>query len=327
ARGLADPDAYVRALAARLTAAIGAQAPAPALAALLADPERDVRRAAAEALAVVAAASPALVTAALAALAKPDAPERDDDEWRAIGDALERAAGPGDAARLAAAWKAARPPARAALARALAAAQAGRPFADADVLGQLIDGLEGEGPLPIAAAEALAAVEIPEQARAAFARRAAEAAPAVRARLCEAIARLPDGGGWLAALMRARDETTAVRAAAAWAARGVDDRDARDTLAAAARDDAAAEVAANARAALAVTASGRRSRSNTETWADARLRAPDGAPIAGRWVEVSGAPGGASIWTLSDDAGGVRVRGLPAGPVALRVANSTVRSE
>ena len=323
ARGLADADAHVRALAARIAAAIGAQAAAPALAALLADPEPDVRRAAAEGLAIVAAPSSALVTATLAALAKPDAPEREDGEWRAIGDALERAAGAGDAARLAAAWKGARPPARAALARALAGAQAGRPFADPDLLGQLIDALEGEGPLPIAAAEALAAVEIPEPAHAPFARRAAEATPAVRARLCEAIAKLPDGGGWLAALMRARDETTAVRAAAAWAARRLGDRDARDALATAARDDGDPLVAANARAALAVAADARRSQA--ESWTDARLLAPDGAPVAGQWVEISAAPG-APIWALTDDAGGVRVRGLSA-PAALRVPNSIVRSE
>ena len=49
-RGLADADANVRELAARLAGAIGAQASALALAALLGDGERDVRRAAATAL-------------------------------------------------------------------------------------------------------------------------------------------------------------------------------------------------------------------------------------------------------------------------------------
>src|SRR5437763_17166480 len=120
ARGLADSDAHLRMLSARLAAALAAPAAAPALASLLADGDRDVRRAAAMALAVVAAPSPALLTALLTAVARPNAPGRDDDEWWAIGEACERAAGPADAARLAAAWKNGRGPERAALVRALA---------------------------------------------------------------------------------------------------------------------------------------------------------------------------------------------------------------
>jgi HEAT repeat protein len=322
ARGLTDPDAHVRALSARLTAAIGAQASGPALAALLADGERDVRRAAAAALPAVAAPSPALVTALLAGIARPDAPGRDDDEWRGIGEALERAASPADGPRLAAAWKIARGPERPALVRALAAAQAGRPLPDAGLVPQLIDGLAGDGPLPIATAEALATTPIPAQARAALARRFAEAVPAVRARLCEAIAKLPESAGWLAAVMRARDESVEVRAAAAWAARGLDDRAARDALAAAALDDAAA-VAANARAALAAAAPPQRA--HPDVWAGARLRAPDDTPVAGRWVEITFASGG-PVWAVTDDAGCVRVFGPSPGPVAVRVPGSTAKS-
>ena len=47
------------------------------------------------------------------------------------------------------------------------------------------------------------------------------APPPVRARLCAAIARAPHGGEWLAAVLAADDDRAEVRAAAAWAARGV----------------------------------------------------------------------------------------------------------
>jgi hypothetical protein len=173
----------------------------------------------------------------------------------------------------------------------------------------------------VAVAEALATTSIPEEARAAFTLRFAEATPTVRARLCDAIARMPDGGQWLAALMRARDETTEVRAAAAWAARGLDDGEVRDALAIA-RDDAEAPVAANARAALAVA--GRRSKQ--ETWVAARLRARDGSAVAGRWVAVSAGSGG-DVWAMTDGAGGVRLFGVPNGAVSLRVPEFLVRNE
>jgi|SRR5262252_4002950 len=318
ARGLTDPDGHVRVLSARLAAALAVPASTP-LAALLLDGDHDVRRAAAAALAAVAAPAPSLVTTMLAAITKPDAPARDDDEWWAIGEALERASGPADAARLAVAWQNARGPERAGLVRALAVAQAGRPL-DSGLVLQLIDGLVGEGLLPIATAEALAASAIPAPARPAFARRFADAAPTIRARLCEVVARMPEGAGWLAALMRAHDETDEVRAAAAWAARGLDDGDARDALAAAVRDDVPV-VAANARAALALA---RRPRSLI--WAGARLRTPDGAPVAGRWVEITVASG-EPVWAVTDDAGAVRVFGLPSGPAALRVPQANVKNE
>jgi HEAT repeat protein len=323
ARGLADADPHVRELSARLVAAIGAQASALAVAPLLVDGEAGVRRAAAAALAAVAPPSSALVAAVVGAITKPGAPDRDRDEWQAIGEALERAAEPGDAGRLASAWKAARGPERAALVRALVTAQAGRPFSDSGLLQQLIDALAGEGPLPIASAEALATSPLPAEAHAAVARRFADASPAVRARLCDAIARLPEGGPWLAALIRARDEVTEVRAAAAWAARGLDDGDARDALAAAARDDVG-PVAANARAALALASAGRRAKA--ETWVGTRLRARDGTPVAGRWVTFNVTNAG-DVWAVTDDAGGVRLLGPPAGAVRLRVPGSLLRAE
>ena len=323
ARGLADADPYVRELSARLAAAVGSTASGPAVAHLLADGEQDVRRAAAAALAAVAPRSSALVAAIIGAISKPGSPARDDDEWQAIGAALERAADAADAGGLAAAWKSARGPERPALARALGAAQAGRPLSDAAVLQQLLDALPGEGPLPIAAADALALTMPPAETHAPLARRFADAAPAVRARLCGAIAKLPEGGPWLAALIRARDETTEVRAAAAWAARGLHDGDARDALAAAARDDDA-PVAANARAALALGPAGRRA--PTETWVGARLRATDGTPAARRWVAISVANAG-DVWTMTDDAGAVRLLGPSGSAFQLRVANALVRHE
>jgi HEAT repeat protein len=319
---LADGDANVREVAARLAGAIGAQSAAPALAGLLGDGDREVRRAAATALAAVAAPSTALLTNVVAGIARSGAPDRDDDEWQAIGETLERASGPGDAGRLAAAWKTAREPERPALARAIAATQAGRPFTDGALVLQLIDALGRPGPTAIAAADALSAGSIPEDARPAFARRFADASSTVRARLCAAIAWMPDGGSWLAALVRAHDETTEVRAAAVWAARRIDDADVRDALAAAARDDVT-PVAVNARAAVAAAA-GRRSR--PESWVGARLRARDGTPVGGRWVTVSFASVG-EVWAVTDDAGGVRLFGPTSGPVQLRVPDALPRAE
>ena len=322
-RGLADADPHVRELSARLAATIGATASAPAVAALLADGDREVRRAAASALATLTPPSATVVTAIVTAVTKSGASNRDGDEWRAIGEALERAAEPADAGRLAAAWKSARGPERPALVRGFAAAQAGRPLSDPALALQLVDALVGEGPLPIAAAEALVTSALPDEARVEFARRFAEASSTIRARLCEAIAKMPDGGRWLAALMRARDETTEVRAAAAWAARGLDDGDAREALLGA-RGDTHALVAANARAALALAPAG--GRSKPETWVAARLRARDGTPIAGRWVAVGIANAG-DVWAMTDDAGGVRVFGPPAGPAALRVPESQLQGD
>jgi len=324
ARGLADTDPHVRELSARLAAAVGSQVSALAIAPLLADGEREVRRAAASALAAIAPRSSALVTGILGAISKAGDPARDDDEWQAIGEALERAAEAADAGRLGAAWKGttATAPARPALARAIGAAQAGRPISDAVVLQQLLDALPGDGPLAIAAAATLAMTAPPAEARAPLARRFAEAGPAARARLCDAIARMPDGEPWLAALIRARDETAEVRAAAAWASRNLHDGDTRDALAAATRDNDP-HVAANARAALAANAAGRRP---AEIWVGARLRAHDGTPVARRWVAINVANAG-DVWTVTDDAGAVRLRGPSGPPFQLRAPDSVIRSE
>ena len=74
------------------------------------------------------------------------------------------------------------------------------------------------------------------------------AEPAVRGRLCAAIARTPRGGGWLASLIASSSEPLQVRAAAAWCARGLPG--ARSALEIAARGPEG-PLAANARAALA----------------------------------------------------------------------------
>src|ERR1700722_17202816 len=96
-----------------------------------------------------------------------------------------------------------------------------------------------------------------------------------RARLCAAIARAPRGAGWLASLIAAPGEPLQVRAAAAWSARDLPD--ARSALEAAGRGPEG-PLAANARAALAVGPHAGNS------WRAIRLRAPDGGPLAGRWV-------------------------------------------
>ena len=93
--------------------------------------------------------------------------------------------------------RAARGPERPALARALAAAQA---RARRSPTGRLIAAARstrsgGEGPLPIAAAEALAAGPIPDGRAAPRSRGVSPTPrPTVRARLCDAIARMPEGG-------------------------------------------------------------------------------------------------------------------------------------
>ena len=138
------------------------------------------------------------------------------------------------------------------------------------------------------------------------------AAPTVRARLCDAIARMPEGGRWLAALMRARDEPTEVRAAAAWAARGLDDGDARDALAAAARDDVAARGGQRARRARAGV--GRPPSRPADLGGGARCARATARPSRGRWVAISVANAG-DVWAMTDDAGGVRLFAVPAGPV------------
>jgi cellulose synthase operon protein C len=313
--GLVDPDPAVRVLAARLAARIDARGAAPALAARLADGDPAVRRAAAEALARVADASSQLLTSVLAALTQSGAPPRDDGEAEAIGDALERIASATDARELARAFALARGGARAAVAHGLAAAHVGQPISDRALIDQLIVAV-GEGGLSaLAAGDALAVTVVPAAAVAELARAFGDAEPMVRARLCPAIAGTPDGGAWLAALIEARDEAPEVRAAAAWAARGR--AEARKALEGAAHDGDAA-VARNAEAALGAPAH------RGTAWAAVRLRAPDGAPLGGRWVTIEDS-GGIAVLALTDSFGVARVTGLPGGRLDLRAAGSSLR--
>jgi HEAT repeat protein len=317
-RGLADPDPAVRARAAILAGSIGAGPATPALAALVAaEREPAARAAAAAALAEVGVPARAPFSTLLGGLAAPGAPSRGQAEWRDVGDALARLAEPGDAERLAEAFVAARGPERLPIARALAATAGAKAFSSA-VASALVAALAGGGPSALAAADALAAAALPESARAPLAGAFAGAAPEVRARLCPAIARLPGGGGWLGALVGDTAEPAEVRAAAAWAARGL--ADAESALATAASAGAAdAPVAANARAARAV---GGRKGPTTEI----RLRAPDGALDAGRWVAVS-AGAGVVVWAVTDEAGAARIEGLPDGPLALRAPEALLRRD
>ena len=321
-RGLSDSDANVRELAARLAGAIGAQSSAPALAALLGDGERDVRRAAAVALAAVAAPSSSLLMNVVAGLARPGAPGRDSDEWEAIGETLERAAEPNDAGRLAAALKTAREPERTPLARALAAAQAGRAFTDGALALQL---------------DRCARASRTAGDRGRRSPRGRTDSGGRAARVREAFCgRVPDGP--CAALRRDRPDARRRGVAGGAGPRSRrDDRSARRRrlggararrwrrarrLGMAAHDDAA-PVAANARAALR-RRGGRRSR--PESWVGARLRARDGTPIAGRWVTLSFASAG-EVWAVTDDAGGVRLSGPASGPVQVRVSDALLRAE
>src|SRR5258705_12505811 len=110
-RGLADPDAGVRARAVRVAQALGATKGAPQVARRLADGEVEVRREAAGALARIAMPSAEIATAILEALVAPARPA--EAAWRegdleALGDALERAVRAEDASRLGQALQAVR---------------------------------------------------------------------------------------------------------------------------------------------------------------------------------------------------------------------------
>ena len=323
-RGFADPDAYIRTLTARLAALLAAPNVTPVLAALLADPDRDVRRAAAKTLAIAGrpttthagARSPDVIALMLDALTKHGTPERGADEWRHIADAFERLVDARDAGRVAAAWRAAHGPLRIALVRAVAAAHAGRPSDAAGLIPDLLAAIDGGGANARAAADALAVLHVPDDARPTLARAFAGADTATRARLCPAIAQTAGGGAWLASLVQARAEPPEIRAAAAWSARG--NNDASEALAAAAAADDG-PVGANARAALAVGSAAREG-----AWTAARLAATDGSDVVGRWLTVTAA-GGFVVWAKTDAEGAIRVHGLPAGAAVLRAPEPDVR--
>ena len=305
---LADPDPAVRAAAAALAGAVRAADALSSLTTLLADREPPVRRAAARALARIAAGPPALPAAAastlipplLAALGPSGSGAADADEAEALGDVLEAVVADADRARLVAAFRAAPSAvAQGALARGLAVAHAERPLADRAAVDRLIALVAGGGRPALAAADALAVARVSDAGASALVDAAADAEPTLLARLCPALARLSDGGERLATLIAATDQPVTVRAAAAWAARGLGP--ARGALEAAARADAE-PLATNARAALAG--------GGGSGWAAVRLRAPDETPVCGRWVRFG--TGVRTVVALTDETGVARVAGLDA---------------
>jgi HEAT repeat protein len=314
ARGLDDPDPQVRADAVRLAAALAVRAVLPSLGARLADPDPTVRVAAAGALTTLGAAGTtgaALAKDVLAGLKRPDAPVRDDDEWWTVGGALARLVGTREAPLLDAAAQTAAGPRRIAIARALAAVHERTPITDGAVTARLLEAVREKGTVARAAADALANARLRDDRALRIAFNAAS--PQLRARLCPAVAATARGGDWLAALIVAGDEPVSVRAAAAWAARGLPD--ARDALRAAATGAADDPIAANARAALAVEQHG-----DKTAWADLRLQLPDGMPWNDRWLTVSGT-NGLTVWIATDDAGTVHLGGLPEGALAVQAVD------
>ena len=272
-RGLGDPDSQVRTLAARLAAVLVMRAAVPALGARLADVEPAVRLTAAAALTTLGGPSTTAVTVAkdiLAGLNRPDAPVRDDDEWWAIGGALARLVTTTEAPLLETAAKTATGPRRIAVARALAAVHERTPIADGTVTARLLEAVREKGAVARAAADALANARLRDDGALRIAFNAA--APELRARLCAAVAATPRGGAWLAALIAARDEPVSVRAAAAWAARGL--ADAQDALRAAAAGAAGDPIAANARAALAAGRTVKRRRRGPTSGCSCRTACP-----------------------------------------------------
>ncbi|MBC8132228.1 MAG: hypothetical protein H7X95_04540, partial [Deltaproteobacteria bacterium] len=120
------------------------------------------------------------------------------------------------------------------------------------------------------------------------------------------------------------DSDPGVRAAAAWAARGR--RDVPMVAAALNRARGAAQgaVAENANAARADATGAVEpkmgsgfvvNRIQSTAWIRVRLIAPDGSPVARRWVRLRA--GSFQIWALTDDDGEASLRDLPAGPYRL----------
>ncbi|HVT08510.1 MAG TPA: hypothetical protein VHO67_13705, partial [Polyangia bacterium] len=197
------------------------------------------------------------------------------------------------------------------LAAALRAAHARDPIGDRAIVRRLLDELAGETDRALVAADALAAARLSDDDAVPLARAARDGEPALRARLCAVISRLPDGAGWLAAWM-APAQPPEVRAAAAWAARSHPElNDLLHRLAGAGGPES--PVAADAAAALAWS-----NHASPARWVSARLVEADGSPAAGRWAVVRA--GGVSVAIRSDASGGLRIEGLPDGAVTVERA-------
>jgi len=286
-RGLGDPDPRVREVAARLCRVLAARNVVPALVPLLADREPTVRRSAAEAIAVVGTPAPGALAAIVSALSGSGGAARDEDEWRAIADAVERVVEAADLDRLAAGFFAAKGTSRLPWVRGLSALGAVTPLGDERLVAELVAALANSDQVALEAADALAVARIPDGALAALARAFEAAEPALRARLGPAIAHTPDAEGWLAAIAESSAEPEVVRTA----------------------------VAAAARAMTGGARSG---------WTEVRIKAADGTPEAGVRTAISG-PGGVVVKLTTDAYGAVRVRGLPAGPLSLQVEAARAR--
>ena len=304
--GLADRDPRVRASAAQLAGQLAARGAAPTLADRLGDVDSAVRSAAARALARTGGAPLARMLVALAANGTTTRAARDSAELEAIGDALEANVTAADGGRLDEAFLTAAPDLQGPLARGLAVAHGTEPLVnDSAVVDRATALLATDGATALAAADLLATTRLSDAELAGLARAFADAEPAVRARLCAAIARTPRGGGWLASLIASSSEPPQVRAAAAWSARGLPD--ARSALEAAARGPEG-PLRTNARAALALGA-------GKELGGSAiRLRAPDGTPLVGRWVTLDG--DGVAVAAMTDETGLARVDGFSAAVTA-----------
>jgi HEAT repeat protein len=308
---LADADAGVRAAAARAAGACGGPALAPALAMRLGDADGRVRLEAARSLARLAAPSSDVARAIAAALAR-GLFARDAAALAALGDALERSAGPADAAFIEQAYVdvGGRPGSsatRGPLARALAAVHAGGTLTKRAVIDALLGELSGDDGSAAAAADALTTARLMGEQQEALTAAFALAEPGIAARLAPGLARFRAGAQQLTATLRAPDASAVRRAAAAWALAGVAEGQAalREALAA-----PEPSVAANARAAL---AAGVRA---GHDWAAVRLVTPTGEPWPRQWVMFSSqggtSPAGRTIWALTDLDGRARVAG--AGP-------------
>ncbi|HEY2904157.1 MAG TPA: HEAT repeat domain-containing protein [Polyangia bacterium] len=310
--GLSDGDADVRAAALRLAARLGAREVAPAVLGNVTAADRELRRQALATLAALDTTPPGAMAALLVAARLCDQrPATNADgasEAVALGDALERVATESDRQTLAAAVAHATGAARSLLLRGLVAALTGGRAAAADIdPGPLLALVAAGGATGEMAADALVAANVSARDEAALIAAFDGAEPTVRARLAPALVRVhtPATLAHLRAVLDDEKETPDVRAAAAWAAAGVDDPAIRAVLQRLATEPGPAALAANARAALKQAHA-----AGTWRWLAFRLSRPDGiGPLARQWVLLR-AENDETIWVMTGVAGVARVWNL-----------------
>jgi hypothetical protein len=317
---MVDPDPGVRALALRLAVRLAARPPTRAstdrswLLRALHDPAPEVRR---QAVAAVRQLQPPGAVSALLA-AWPRLPGLESP----VGAALAALATEADVPALAAVAREGSPSARIAalqgLVTALAAARTAGARTARPALAALAAALERGGAEGELAADALAAssagsLDVASGLLEASVRRSWQSSdPALRARLCAVMARLPGVAEALTAALLDPREAPEVQAAAAWALAGRRDPHVLAALERA-RDAGHPAVASNARAALALTTS-----AAAGPPVRMQLERPEGGPDTGRpWLVAQ--EGELAVWVRAGALGQVAIPWPGRSPASLSV--------